>query len=162
MAITTKDKRGTFTRKRREEGPALDRATARYYAVVRNSWSEPFRSNKDAKAAEREMIERAEQGVGLHKASMTLGAFIDTVWMPLKQAKAARGDMKATSVSHYEIISRVYLKPEIGNVRLRDLKAARVRKLYADLAADRGIGSKSLRNIHVVLSNVLQLAVSDG
>ena len=42
MAITVRDQHGTYTRRRRAEGPKLDRKTARYFAVVENVWSRGF------------------------------------------------------------------------------------------------------------------------
>lgn len=162
MAITAKDKNGTYGRQRRAEGPALDRSTARYYAVVQNVWNEGRRTKREAEADEHEMQGRARQGVRLAKSAMPFGEYLDAEWLPMVDGKVALGDLKPTTASHYRIIVESYVRPAIGSIRLRDVKPTTLRKFYADLAGKRGLGSKSIRNVHVLISNALSLAVSDG
>ncbi len=92
MAITIRDKHGTYKKSRRDDGPALDRRSTRYFAVVANTWSLGFATRREAESAEREMKNRAEHGVGLHKAAMTFVEFLRSVWLPLVETKVARTD----------------------------------------------------------------------
>jgi integrase len=161
VAITVKDSHGTYTKKRKAEGPALDRRSARYFAVVDNTWSPGFTTRREASAAERDMKGRADKGVKLRAGSTTLAEFLKGAWLGNAEAKFARGQIKSSTVAHYRLMANAYLIPALGDNRLRDLQPADVRKLYADLTA-RGLASKTVRNVHVALSNALSLAVADG
>src|SRR5690349_13554598 len=134
MAVTAKDKHGTFTKARRTDGPALDRRTARWFAIVRGSWSKGYATRREAEAAERSMQTRADAGAMPAASSMTLGEFIDTVWLPYIDAKVARGVLKKGPAQSYRIQWEAYAKPALAGVRLRDLKPEHLRRLYTELA----------------------------
>jgi hypothetical protein len=81
LAIVVEDKAGRFTRKRRSDGPALDRHTARYYSVVRNVWSRGFRTRREAERDEAERKAQFEDGV-VAQANLTFEEFVKAVWQP--------------------------------------------------------------------------------
>ena len=68
--------------------------------------------------------------------------------------------LKAGSAAHYKLMAEKYVIPTLGDKRLRDLQPAHLRELYANLGVR--LAPKSVRNVHVALSNALSLAVSDG
>jgi integrase len=160
MAVTARDKHGTLTKRRRSDGPQLDRRSARYFAIVDGTWSRGFATRREAESAEREMQSRAESGVNLAAGAMTLAEFLRSVWLAAHTAKLQRGQLKAGSAAHYELMAEKYVIPTLGDKRLRDLQPAHLRDLYATLGAR--LAPKSVRNVHVSLSNALSLAVSDG
>jgi integrase len=52
--------------------------------------------------------------------------------------------------------------PFIGTVRLDKLTPAHIRSLYTKLSGERGLGARTIRYTHTVLSQALELAVEDG
>lgn len=161
MSITARDKNGTVTRARRAgDGLPLDRRTARYFAVVRGTWSRGYARRADAEAAEREMQGAVEAGVNLTARTVTFAEFVELAWLPMIDAKLARGEIKAGTAGHYRMTLRSIL-PAIGERKLRDLQPGHLRKFYGDLTA-RGLAPKSVRNIHTCVSNILGLALADG
>lgn len=160
MAVTTRDKHGTLTKRRKAEGPQLDRRSARYFAIVAGTWSRGFPTRREAESAEREMQSRSESGVNLAAGSMTLAEFLRSVWLAAHVAKVQRGQLKVGSAAHYTLMAEKYVIPTLGDRRLRDLQPAHLRELYASLGTR--LAPKSVRNVHVALSNALSLAVSDG
>jgi hypothetical protein len=103
----------------------------------------------------------ADRGAALKRSALTVGEFVRGVWLPLSDAKVARGQIKTTTAGHYRILVDKYVLPALETVRLRNLKPAHLRTLYANLTS-RGLSSKSVRNLHVLISNALSLAVADG
>jgi integrase len=168
MAVTARDKHGTVTKARRarqQDTKPVDRATLRYHAVVDNVWSKAFATKPEA-AAEDERLKqshRARRGAGatLASSNLTVAEFLRDVWLANVDAKVARQQIKGTTRAHYGIVVDRYIVPAIGTIRLRDLQPAHVRRLYADLSG-RGLAPKTVRNVHVLLSNALALAFSDG
>jgi integrase len=162
VAVTARDKHGTYTRARRDGAPgtrALDRQSLRWFAVVDNVWSKGFATKREAEAEERKM--KDDDSASLRHSALTVSEFLKQVWLPLVDAKVARGQMKSTTAAHYRIVVDKYVEPAIGSTRLRDLKPTHLRKLYADLTA-RGLAAKTVRNVHVLISNALALAAADG
>lgn len=159
--ITTKDKFGTFGKKRRTEGPPLDRPTRRYNAIWNDVWGPARRTLKEAQADETEMKKQAAQGVVTASTTTTVIDFIEGVFFPMAEAKVRGEQMKSTTVSHYRIQGRAYVEPSpIAQIELRNLRPKHLRDLYARLS--KTLSPKSVSNVHVFLSTVLSLAVTDG
>ena len=122
MAVVTRDRHGTFTKARAEHGPALDRRSARYFAVVRNARSKPHPTKTEAAANERAMKERARHGAKPTASVMALGEFIDTVSLPFLTDKVTRGAVKVGTAQQYRIVWESYAKPTLADVKLSDLR----------------------------------------
>ena len=118
MAVTTRDKHGTLTKRRKAEGPQLDRRSARYFAIVAGTWSCGFPTRREAESAGREMQSRSESGVNLAAGSMTLAEFLRSVWLATHVAKVQRGQLKAGSAAHYTLMAEKYVIPTLGDKRL--------------------------------------------
>jgi hypothetical protein len=167
MAIVVEDRHGRMTRARRAHGAALDRKSARYYSVVKNSWSRGFRTKREAERDEAERKAQFEDGVAVARSNLTLSEFVSTIWKPLAAAKLERGDLKASTFSHYRLNLECHALPTLGDIRLRSLRPAHLRNLYAGLARagglhKRGLSPKSIKHVHTILVQVLALAQSDG
>lgn len=61
----------------------------------------------------------------------------------------------------YEYHVRLHLKPALGKVRLKQLGADQLQRLYADLLK-RGLSPKTVRNCHICLSSALDRALRWG
>lgn len=77
-----------------------------------------------------------------------------------KQWLATRGTLKRSASSAEETIVRVHLIPAFGPIKVDEVDALLVRQFTSDLSGRRA--AKTVRNIHAVLFNVLQLAVDTG
>jgi integrase len=61
----------------------------------------------------------------------------------------------------YEQISRVHIRPVLGNLKLENVTAAQVRDLYRQ-KLDSGPSPRTVQYIHVTLHKALKQAVSHG
>lgn len=171
MAIVVEDRHGRQTKKRKAEGPPLDRRTARYYSVVGNVWSRGYPTRKEAERDEADRKRDREDGTSVTLSKTTLADFIADEWLPLQERKHKHKDsrtrLRASTLAHYRLHVEQYIIPAIGSKRLRDLRPQHLRKLYGDLADrggryGKGLAPATVRHTHTILSDVLELAVSDG
>jgi integrase len=61
----------------------------------------------------------------------------------------------------YEILGRLYVIPELGHLRLRQLHRAQIRAFLVKLLAD-GLKPNSVHTVHSCLNSMLTTAVDDG
>lgn len=106
-----------------------------------------------AQAALREMVDLTGTDVAVHK--LTVGAYLDS-WIEGKLA------LKPSTRSHYSDAIRLYLKPQLGDVLLIDLRAHHLDRMYSGMV--RGVRGKplnpaSLRRVHACLRSALNSAV---
>lgn len=85
-----------------------------------------------------------------------LGTYLEN-WLE----DAVRDTVKQTTFENYAYIVRQHLIPELGGVKLKDLKPDRVRRIYRK-KLDSGLSSRTVRLTHTVLSKSLKQAVLDG
>lgn len=117
-----------------------------------------FATQAEAATAMAEVIGEVDQGRYRHDAGQTVGGYLD-VWL---QNKAT--EYRPTTLSN----ARRWLaatKPHIGHLRLRDLQAGHLSKMYRDITADnatRGVGTTTTRRIHGMLSSALSDARREG
>jgi integrase len=72
-----------------------------------------------------------------------------------------RGTVKENMLENYAYLARRHIIPELGHVRLKDLKPEQVRRLYRK-KLDSGLSNRTVQLIHTTLRKALQQAVSDG
>lgn len=106
-----------------------------------------FRTRADANAHLHAMQRAAESGAA--PSSMTLAQWLDA-WCPA---------VSVTTANEYAKVQRTWLRPLLGNVRLRDLATEHVEALHAALGAR---SSKTVRNVHGVLRSALRDAEARG
>ena len=85
----------------------------------------------------------------------TLGAFLER-WLD----EAVRDTVKQSTFENYAYVVRRHITPDLGLVRLRDLKSRDVRRLYWE-KLDVGLSPRTVQIIHTVLRRALQQAVRD-
>lgn len=90
---------------------------------------------------------------------ITLGAFLTDTWMPQK-----RRHVRATTAYRYAWFIDRYIKPAIGDVPLRRLRADHLDSLYESLAATGGrmgdgLAPKTILEVHMILWAALDAAV---
>ena len=123
-------------------------------------WYSGFASREDARVARDDARDRANKG---HVAAsrQLLGDYLDA-WIVTVAA-----DLAPSTLSGYKMHVRVYLKPQLGDVRLCDLTRKRAKTAYAQLCKterQRGGGTlarSTVDHIWATLRSALSEAVDD-
>ena len=92
------------------------------------------------------------EGLSYASSQLTLGEHLDG-WLTNK--KVTR---RYATWLHYDWLTRRYICPTIGNIKLKDLQAIHIQNLYSQLLKS-GTGVYSIRKIHFVLPCSLNQAV---
>lgn len=112
-----------------------------------------FRSRAAAQAALREARDQAGSHLVDHR--LTVGDYLAT-WITGKQA------LKRSTQSHYRDAIRLYLRPNLGEIPLIDLRAHHLDQMYATLThgvRGKPLSPASIRRIHACLRSALNTAV---
>jgi integrase len=86
--------------------------------------------------------------------TITVSAYL-TLWV-----SSIQGTVSRHTYRDYESKVRLHLKPHIGHIKLRELKASDLQRLYAELAskAGKGLSPRSIEYVHVTISKALNQA----
>ena len=122
-----------------------------------------FKTAKDANVSMQAALSNVRSGKAALPSSLLFADYAKT-WLDSKKiANSTRAG--------YEKIIRVHLVPRIGHLKLRDIYATTIAKLYKDLEASGNKGrltegmaltANTVNKIHIVLGSILQSAVYDG
>jgi integrase len=114
--------------------------------------SRTFRGGvRDAETALAELV-AATAGKRDPAGSGTVADLLDA-WL-----EHAAADLAPTTLAEYRRIVETRLRPELGPVRLRDLSAVDLERLYGRLTAD-GLSPVSVRHIHALIRRALGTGV---
>jgi integrase len=122
-----------------------------------------FATRGEAQAALTNLLASLQQGTFVKRADLTLGQYL-TDWT---EALPASGRGVAT-VSSYRHNLRLHVVPHIGGVRLQELGAVDLDRLYRKLLPSgrrkgtAGLSNRTVRYVHTMLSAALSDAVSKG
>ncbi|MGN0745381.1 MAG: tyrosine recombinase XerC [Aristaeellaceae bacterium] len=100
----------------------------------------------------RAITHEIDQGIYTDPTKITVGAWLDT-WHA-----DYLGSVKASTASQYEYQIRVRIKPALGAVKLSELTAPMIQRMYNN-AVKSGLSPKSVRNLHGVMHKALDQAV---
>lgn len=97
-----------------------------------------------------------------HRSSdpATLGRFLIETWLPKKRIA-----VRSTTAYRYTWMVTNYILPTVGHARIGDLRSRDLDALYAQLLtaggrSGTGIAAKTVREVHVIIRNALDLAVT--
>lgn len=93
--------------------------------------------------------------VDVNVTDLTVGGYLET-WLTGKHA------LKPKTVALYEDMSRNYLTPHLGEVRLLELRAHHLDRMYAAITMGRRgrpLSPSTIRRVHAVLRSALNTAV---
>jgi len=118
----------------------------------------PGTTKKQAEKVLMEMIMAVENQEHIKDSNVTVKEFLQE-WLDVYN----RGK-SVTTVSGYRDIIDGYLLPEFGRIKLKDLTTLALQKYYNSLyekspLSNKPLSAKTVRNIHVLFSSVLQKAV---
>ncbi len=143
-------------------GPGLD--ARGQFRRRRQEYKGGFTKRRDAERAKAEHLTLLGQGQTQARNELTVG-----LW--LEQWLTGKVNLRATTLRSYASHLRLYLVPHLGHVRLRDLSATHVERMYAAIRADsarragqgeRATGPATIRRVHATLSSALNTAVKRG
>lgn len=123
-----------------------------------------FETRKLAEAERDKLMTAARNGMHVDRSRLTVAQYLEE-WLASKTA----GDLRASSARVYRGHIDAYLTPQLGHVRLSDLRVAHVEAAYAAIRAGnvarletkggRAVGPTTLRRIHGTLMSALNSAV---
>ena len=109
-----------------------------------------FQTRKAAEAFLADQLARLGDGSYTAPAKLTVGEYLDGEWLP-----AVQSTLRPLSYHRYANVVRLYVKPNVGAVRLQTLSAGHLNGLYAKLEGD-GFSLATRRLVHAVLSRALR------
>ena len=138
----------------------------RYYVGMREKdpvtgksklvWHSGFLTRQAAKEFRDERRMALRRNAVVTKSSVTVAQYMDD-WMA---AHFTTKQLKPSTQESYREQVEGYIKPRIGSVRLQDLTAAHVERLYADLLTEGGKGGRPLSPRTVELTGtILRMAL---
>lgn len=108
---------------------------------------------KEAQEQLRKLLSDADRGLMPPIERLTLGEHIER-WLTDVVAHSVR----TTTRKNYADLTRLYVLPTLGKIKLAQLQPAHVQHLYTALL-DRGLAPKTVRNVHAALRRALKQAV---
>lgn len=157
-----------------------DKESVLYYAVVelprvngkrRSDWGKGFRRKKDAENALVEKLSKVNAGEVIARSDLTVADCLHR-WLA-----SVVGSVKPTTLDSYQRSIDQYLEPQVGSVKLQQLRPANVQQLSERLLANGGrrksqhpvdphperpLAPKTVRNHLNVLGAALKYAVGMG
>lgn len=103
----------------------------------------------------RKTSRQVEQGLTYTGNKTTVNDLM-TSWLQIKGTKT-----RPATIESYNRLAHLYIQPAIGNMRLKDLTAARVQTFYNDLLMQ-GKGKRTIELVHVILHGLLNHAHNLG
>jgi integrase len=126
-----------------------------------------YKTKKAAGDALATFIADQARGTFHRPSKVTLSQFLLDEWLPAK-----RSTLRPSTAAAYEQIIRTYVNPRMGATPLAEVDGSMLNALYGDLLADGraetrrhlgpGLSSKTVRNIHGVLTKAFHDAVRWG
>jgi len=72
-----------------------------------------------------------------------------------------KNNLKQTTFEQYETLLRIHLYPELGKVKLSDLKTDKLQNLYNDMK-EKGLSAKTIHTLNTILHAGLKQAIWNG
>jgi integrase len=113
--------------------------------------SHTAKTKKAAAAWARKITSQVAQGLTYKGTQTPLGEFMDE-WLAIKATK-----LRPASMEQYRRLARLYIKPGLGQLVLKDINAARIQAFYSSLQTD-GTGKRTIEIVHSVLHGCLKHA----
>jgi integrase len=140
-----------MTKRSNGEGTIYHRSNGAWQAQITldgQRLSHTSQNRKECQEWLKQTIQQVDQGLTLNGARTTLGQFLD-VWMSIKESK-----LRLSTQEQYGHMIRMYLKPQLGQVILKDLTAGKIQEFYSHLQK-KNIGQRTIEVTHTVLHGCL-------
>ena len=115
------------------------------------------KTQKEVAQKLREITVELDQGTYQEPTKMTLGEWLE-IWL-----KDYSVNLKPMTQQTYSEQIQNHIKPELGRIKLKDLKTHMIQRFYSSLATgEKPLAAKTIKNIHGVLHRALNQAVSNN
>lgn len=112
-------------------------------------------TQKEVRQKLAQAVAALDNGDYFEPSKMTLARWVE-IWL-----EEYTGDKKYLTVKHYKAQCRAHIVPSLGAVKLSELTTPQIQAFYNHLQRE-GLASKSVRNIHGILTKCLSTAVQVG
>jgi len=139
----------------KSKGVWLIRIQQRGIDGKRKSFSETFKGTKSE--ADKQLTKKLgelDNGTLNANSKQTLGEYLD-VWLET----IAKPRLHQRTFGDYKDLMRLHVRDSLGNIKLSDLKAIHIQKLYGELQTKKNLAARRVRYVHAVLSSALRKAV---
>lgn len=118
-----------------------------------------FATEREVKAARDVARVSARRGEYVDRSAVTVGEYL-AEWLDVHEAA-----LKATTSSGYRTLTRLYVVPRIGAVKLQAVRPAMITTLYRDLIREGGrdgrpLSPRSIAHVHKMLNKAFADAVN--
>lgn len=140
------------------EGSLNKRSNGTYLAQVSiegKRVSKTFRTRKEAQEWITTLAGQVKQGLTYSSSKTTVDELL-VEWLAAKKSKS-----RPATEEQYRRLARLYISPAMGKLKMQEINAARVQKLYSDMEK-RGIGKRTIEITHTILHGFLQHAQKLG
>ena len=121
----------------------------------RESFSETFKGSKtDAEIRLTKKLSELDNGTLNINSKQTLGEYLD-LWLEA----IAKPRLHPRTFGDYKDLMRLHVRDSLGKIKLSDLKAIHIQKLYGELQTEKKLAARRVRYVHAVLSSALKKAV---
>ena len=111
------------------------------------------KTHKEAQEQLRKLLSDADKGLMPPAERLTLAVHIER-WL----ADVVAHSVRTSTRKNYGDLTRLYVLPTLGKIKLTQLQPAHVQQLYGALI-DQGRAPKTVRNVHAALRRALKQAV---
>lgn len=135
----------------RNEGSISKRANGSYLAQVSidgKRVSRVYKTKKEAQDWINTLTGQVKQGLTYNSAKTTVDELL-AEWLKIKKTKS-----RPATEEQYRRIARLYISPALGKLKLQDITAARIQRLYSDLEKQ-NVGKRTIEITHTVLHGFL-------
>lgn len=140
------------------EGSIHQRSSGSWRAQISSGvkrYGKTFKKKADAQDWLRKMQNQLEMGLEIEGGKLTLAEYLPQ-WLEMRKTS-----LRPSTVYQYRQIIRDHIIPHAGEIPLRDLRLARVERLYTNLH-DLGVSVRTVQFVHAVLHAALAKAIKYG
>jgi len=120
-------------------------------------WFSGFRTKKEAEQAMAAKMQEVNTGNFTESSHETFGAYIQR-WLDDKQSQ-----VRPSTYRSYEWLVRCHIVPNIGHIRITDLRPQHLQTMYRKLSeGERPLSNRSIQQLHTVVHESLKRAMKWG
>jgi integrase len=125
----------------------------------RQQWRGGFDTRREAEQALTEALGRLQKGTYVEPSKLTVAAFMGQ-WLD-----SIRASVRPSTWAAYAALTRTHIIPALGTIRLQQLTAAQLNRLYADLLekgrrdGQGGLSPRTVAYVHATVRKALAEAV---
>jgi len=145
-------------RRSRGEGSIYKRKDGSWVAQYRDGSKKRYLYGKNRKAVAdrlREVQKTLSAGGPVEESPVPFGEYLGD-WL-----KATEGSVRKRTFDRYECLVRIHVVPEIGDMRLKDLRPRDLQDLYQKKIRE-GLSARTVQYVHVTVARALKRAVGWG